>query len=168
MIDQLEFNRPHWVGIDVGVTGAIALLDPNGALILLEDMPTTTGRQGKRLTSAALLAQVVRDFPPGTKVIVEDQSSRPGQGVTSVFSLGRSLGVIEGVLSALGFEYDKVSPSSWKQHHRLYGADKDFSRTRALELDPELAPYLKRKQDHGRAEAYLIARYGMANEGGSV
>ncbi|KAL9268539.1 Holliday junction resolvase MOC1, chloroplastic-like protein, partial [Drosera capensis] len=40
------------------------------------------------------------------------------------------------------------------------GTSKDESRKLASALFPSLSPMLKRKKDHGRAEALLIAAYG--------
>lgn len=98
----------------------------------------------------------------GIIVVVEKVGARPGQGVTSMFSFGKSAGYIEGVLSALGVPYQLVSPATWKREFSLIGKDKNASITVCRHLFPELD--LKRTErcrtdSDGKAEATLIAEY---------
>ena len=48
--------------------------------------------------------------------------------------------------------------TTWKRFYGLIRADKEQSSLTALQLHPELAAKLARRQDVGRAEALLIAR----------
>jgi len=82
--------------------------------------------------------------------------------VTSVFSFGRSLGVIEGFVAAHKMELHRVRPHAWKKHFGLVGKDKDAARGLAIELYPSVADELSRKKDCGRADALLIAAYALA------
>lgn len=149
------------IGIDPGLSGAIALLS-NGVFQGVEDMPTVpkgTGR--KQQVNAAALAELLRDYDAGV-IYVERVSAMPKQGVSSTFAFGESFGVIRGVASALCMSLEFVTPQVWKRRFRLVGADKDLARTKASELHPT-AP-LARKKDIGRADAILIARYGWELE----
>jgi crossover junction endodeoxyribonuclease RuvC len=136
-----------------------------GFISALQDMPTMLIGKGtgkvKRQIDAAGLAVILRDSSMGfrdeTIVIVEKVSSMPGQGVSSVFSLGDSFGVIRGVCAALRLPVHFVAPATWKKHFGL-GSDKEEARARAINLFPDAS--LARKKDHGRAEAILIALYG--------
>lgn len=156
------------VGIDPGISGAIAMYDPEGQRMLrVADMPITAKSSGKgNQVAAHALAIILRDMAP-TFAVVEQQGAMPGQGVTSMLSLGRTLGVIEGVLAALEIPYVLVQPQAWKKRAGLKGADKDKSRTLAMQMFPGHATDLARKLDHGRAEAMLIARFG-ANDSHSL
>ena len=158
-------------GIDPGITGAIAWMgdvaDPT-PLVLLEDMPTMQrGKTGnKQQINAAELARMLRDNPP-THVYLEHVMGAPRKtgggsvmGAASAFNFGHSFGVIQGVLGALGIPYELVTPAVWKKRANLVGAEKDMSRTRAIELFPMEAKRLARKKDVGRAEALLIAMFG--------
>ena len=144
------------LGVDPGKTGAIAALTVDGRLAGVDDMPVTGS-----IVSAALLDELVHNRVdpladrPGTAVI-ELVHAMPGQGVTSMFSFGRSLGVVEGVLAAQEWSIEWVTPARWKKTLGL-SADKDESRRRAIELWPEHAGLFARKKDNGRAEAALIA-----------
>lgn len=154
------------VGIDPGVTGAIAALDDPGdgrppALLAVHDMPTVTDPTGRQRVSAAGLAALLRSLAPDS-VLVEQVGAAPvagrRQGAQSMFNFGRSLGVIEGVTQTLGLPLRFVHPTAWKTRAGLIRRPKDVARTVALQLYPE-AP-LHRKADIGRADAILIARYG--------
>lgn len=151
------------IGIDPGMTGAIALLDGDQAL-LVDDLPATDSGRSKSLC-APLLADLMRNYieQAGGRptVILERVAARPGQGVSSMFSFGRSYGIVEGVIGSLGLPLSRVTPQSWKRKAKLLGKEKDASRALAIELFPEVANRLSRKKDCGRAEAILIAFYGL-------
>jgi len=148
------------LGVDPGKSGAIAGLSLNGRLIGVDDMPVVGP-----IISPVLLDQLVHNYVdplvdrPGTAVI-EDVHAMPKQGVSSVFSFGRALGVVEGVVAGNGFAVQYVSPAKWKRQLGLTN-DKGTSRRRAIELWPERADWFKRVKDDGRAEAALIAYHWL-------
>lgn len=139
------------IGVDPGKTGAIALLWPNGELCEIHDMPI----MGKIVSPQILTSFEVWDDHCYGTVIIEDVHAHPGQGVSSMFSFGRSLGVIEGVFAAAGKPIAYVSPAKWKKAMGLT-ADKGSSRRKAIERWPE-SRLFDRVKDDGRAEAALIA-----------
>lgn len=157
------------LGIDPGLTGAIAALDHNGALIDATDLPTILiGKGGgsvKRQISAAGLAEHLRwvtgRIMDDTLVIIERVAAMPKQGASSTFSLGDTSGCIRGVVATLGLPISYVTPAQWKKHFGL-GTDKEEARARATLLYP--AAELTRKKDHNRAEAILLARYGLETQ----
>ena len=150
------------IGIDIGLTGGIAIL-VDGALSALYPMPTTpVGVKNKRI----VLPEGVVGALQGVAVPLEDcgiyvehVSSRPGEGVASAFSFGRSLGVIHGVVAGLGGRAEFVHPVVWKRYFDLLKSDKEASRQKASVLAGGDF-WFPRKKDHGLAEAYLIALYG--------
>lgn len=152
------------VGIDPGVSGAIAGVSPSSRFAWVEDMPIATQMTKTRKHNqidAAGLARVLRPrLAEITLVLIERVHAMPGQGVSGVFSLGDSAGCIRGVCAALGLSVQFVEPMRWKKHAGLVKADKDASRTLAVQLYPGASGALMRKKDHGRAEALLIARFG--------
>ena len=152
------------VGVDPGKTGALALLSDAGNLIAVEDMPVVGA-----IISPVLLAEIVHNWidpfadPPYGTAVVEDVHAMPKQGVASMFSFGRSLGVAEGVLAGEGLAIQYVSPAKWKRALGLTN-DKGASRRRAIELFPHLGSQFKRVKDDGRAEAALIAWWHWKHE----
>jgi len=149
------------IGIDVGNSGAVAIMDGT-KVVLLCDMPCTPKRTGKgQEVNAYLLTDILLPYVGRLEfAYVEAVSAMPKQGVTSMFTFGRSLGVVEGVLSALRVPTEFVTPRAWKKHHSLIGKEKDASRTLAIAKYPCSATDLCRKKDHGRADALLICEYG--------
>jgi len=145
------------IGCDPGISGALALLDDNLALIEVVDMPTMAMGKTKRQVNAAELAKILSQWK-GATAYVEKVSAYPEQGVTAMFNFGMSYGVILGVLGALQIPVILVSPQSWKKKAGIIGSVKDVSRTKAQQLYPEAD--LARKKDCGRADSILIARFG--------
>ena len=151
------------IGIDPGITGAIAVLDKDTTKIIqLEDMPITPDGKGKKnKVSGTGIKRVLGQYSPDDvfMVVLEQVHAMPGQGVSSMFSFGRSYGAIEAAVGVLGFSLVYVTPQRWKRTAGLIGALKDASRGKVLDLYPDASVH--RKKDSGRADAVLIARYGI-------
>ena len=143
------------IGIDPGVSGAIAIVDNNGALIDAYDMPVVAGQVSAHLLATVECWKGYVDNPFGT-VVIEDVHAMPKQGVTSSFNFGRSKGVVEGVFAGAGLPIEYVTPAKWKRALGLT-KDKGACRRRAIELWPAHSDKFKRAKDDGRAEAALIA-----------
>lgn len=152
------------MSIDPGLSGAIAVFE-GGALIEIIDMPThelTRNGKAKRQISASALAGIFTQHDP-RHVIVEKVSAMPGQGVTSMFSFGRSLGIIEGIIAAYNIPATYVMPSVWTKAIGR-GAGKDASRARACELYPSHQKQFARVKDDGRADAVLIGTWFLKGQ----
>jgi crossover junction endodeoxyribonuclease RuvC len=150
------------IGIDPGLDGAVAIINGTGNLVVI-DMPTVTverNGKSKRQVSATELAQILASHNSNNcHVFVEKVSAMAGQGVTSVFSFGRSFGMIEGILAAFRLPVTFVPPATWVKAVGR-GQGKDASRARAMELFPENQADFKRVKDDGRSDAALIAYWG--------
>ena len=150
------------LGIDPGSSGAVALLGVNGKPIMVFDVPTVLAYKSsktRRMLDANGLTRNIKRMlipHPATIAVVEDVRAMPGQGVSSMFSFGKSFGIALGVLAALEISTELVPPERWKKHFRL-GRDKEQARALAARLYPTVELELKRHQN--RAEALLLARY---------
>jgi crossover junction endodeoxyribonuclease RuvC len=140
-------------GIDPGLSGAVAFYNAAANSVLVHDMPVVDGE-----VSAPLLATLVLNYAP-TIALIERVASMPHDGHVGAFRFGRATGVVLGVFGALGVHLCSVPPQTWKKHYGLIKQDKEASRQLAISLMPAAADSLKRKKDHGRAEAILIALY---------
>lgn len=150
------------LGFDPGQTGAIAAYDGTTITGLI-DMPTMSRMHGSgRQVDPYTLATAVIDLCAGRNAtaVIEAVSAKTGQGVSSMFRFGESVGVVLGVLGALQMPVRWVTPQRWKKAAGLVGKDKDAARSLAIQLHPEVADMLTRKNDHNRGEAILIARFG--------
>jgi crossover junction endodeoxyribonuclease RuvC len=156
------------IGIDPGLTGAIAFFDTSGGTLTLSDMPVVSVKRNNKLkneVSAAGLVDVIKTQVIGLtshKAFIERVGAMPGQGVSSVFSFGRSLGIVEGVVASFGIATTIVPPVTWQKAVNVRGGT-DGSRARAMELFPAYANLFARKKDDGRADAALIAWYGATH-----
>ena len=151
------------VGIDPGLTGAIAILD-NKKVISLFDMPVMAeGKKNKRQLNSAQLVNILSEYKKRkddeVSVVVEQVNAMPGQGVTSMFNFGQTFGAIKGVCAAMVLPIFFVRPSKWKKHFELINASKDSSRTKAIEMYPSLSNQLTKKKDVNKSDAILIARF---------
>jgi len=90
---------------------------------------------------------------------VERQSIRPGQRGAS--QMMANYGALLGALGALRVPTVLVTPGAWKVAAGLRGKDKSASRDLATRCWPSWAESFRRVRDDGRAEAALIAIYGM-------
>ena len=150
------------IGIDPGLSGAIAILEDNKVLNIF-DMPVMAeGKKNKRQLNSAQLVNIIRDNTVSTDevaVVVEQVNAMPGQGVTSMFNFGQTFGAIKGVCAALNLPIFFVRPSKWKKHFELINSSKDSSRTKTIEMYPSLSNQLSKKKDVNKSDAILIARF---------
>lgn len=165
------------IGIDPGVSGAVAIFD--GAALAVVDIPTQARRYGKgNEVSPAGLGRLLGPYRDRDCVIVLEQVNAmpptgkpcrvckrsPSMGATSAFHFGEGVGVIRGVAAALEIPIAFVLPQVWKRKAGLISKDKDAARTLAMELFPHYADSLAWKKDIGRADAILIAKFGLDPE----
>jgi crossover junction endodeoxyribonuclease RuvC len=154
------------VGADPGLGGAVALLDTTDDRLLIWDMPThalTRSGKAKREIDAYSLADILR-LHRIDHLFIERVGAMPGQGVSSVFAFGQAFGVIRGVASAIGIPMTLVSPAKWKKDLGVPAA-KDGARARCSQIFPAHAHLWSRSKDHSRAEALLLAHYGIKTNG---
>jgi crossover junction endodeoxyribonuclease RuvC len=150
------------IGIDPGLSGAIAILKKNKVIDIF-DMPVMPeGKKNKRQLNSAQLAKLLKDnIAPEEEIVivVEQVNAMPGQGVTSMFNFGQTFGAIKGIAAALELPIFFVRPAKWKKHFELINSTKDASRTKAIEMYPALSDELSKKKDVNKSDAILIARF---------
>lgn len=155
-----------FVGIDPGLTGAVAAVDSAGTCAV-EDLPTVqlpgSGLVRRRVDGLAL-AKMLRHMVPighACLVVIEDVIALGGKNnaVQTQGSIMRSVGTIEAAVEILRMPIKRAQPRTWKKFYGL-GAEKGASLAIARELYP-LAP-LGLAKHHNRAEALLLAHYGQA------
>ena len=152
------------IGIDPGITGAICFFE-NGKIIDVIEMPSMAeGKKNKRqVNSAQIVYEINKKIKnlkkENIKIIIEQVSAMPGQGVTSMFNFGQSFGILKGICSAMQLPVYFVRPAKWKKYFNLINSEKDASRTRAIEIFPYFSSRLSRKKDSNKADAILLASF---------
>ena len=152
------------IGIDPGISGSICFFKEGKILDVIE-MPTMTeGKKNKKQVNGSqiyneILKRVNKFEKNDIRVVVEQVSAMPGQGVTSMFNFGQSFGILKGICSAMQLPIYFVRPAKWKKYFNLINSEKDASRTRAIEIFPYFSSQLSKKKDANKADAILIASF---------
>jgi crossover junction endodeoxyribonuclease RuvC len=149
-------------GLDPGLSGALFLLSADRSFGRAYDMPTHSlarGGKDKREIDIHALVALLNERRPG-HVFIEQVGAMPGQGATSMFAFGKGYGIVLGACAALGLPFTLVHPRAWKKALGV-PPDKDGARARASQLLPAYAEQWPRKKDDGKAEAALLAHWGI-------
>ena len=152
------------IGIDPGISGSICFFE-NGKIIDVIEMPTMTeGKKNKRQVNGSQIyneinKKIEKYENQNIRVVIEQVSAMPGQGVTSMFNFGQSFGILKGICSAMQLPMYFVRPAKWKKYFSLINSEKDASRTRVIEMFPYFSSQLSKKKDSNKADAILIANY---------
>ena len=152
------------IGIDPGITGSICFFQ-DGKIIDVIEMPNMPeGKKNKKQVNGSQIFNEISERikkldKKDIKVIIEQVSAMPGQGVTSMFNFGQSFGILKGICSAMQLPMYFVRPTKWKKYFNLINSEKDASRTRAIEIFPYFSGELSRKKDSNKADAILIASF---------
>lgn len=152
------------IGIDPGISGSICFFQ-DGKINDVVEMPTMA--EGKKNKKQLNGSQIFNEISNRTlkidrediRVVIEQVSAMPGQGVTSMFNFGQSFGILKGICSAMQLPMYFVRPAKWKKYFNLINSEKDASRARAIEIFPYFSSQLSRKKDCNKADAILIASF---------
>ena len=152
------------IGIDPGISGSICFFQ-DGKIVDVVEMPTMTeGKKNKKQVNGSQIFNEISEKikkldKKEIKVVIEQVSAMPGQGVTSMFNFGQSFGILKGICSAMQLPMYFVRPAKWKKYFNLINSEKDASRTRAIEIFPYFSSHLSKKKDSNKADAILIASF---------
>lgn len=162
---------PQWViGVDPDASGAVALLKPDHSAQVFDSphLKVLVGKRMRKRLDTKSIVQLLHSFdaPTGTTAYIEQSIPYPKDGKQGWWSGGFGYGLWIGILVASGFSVIPVPSIVWKNVFKLSGSSstKDDSREVASMMFPSLSSQLKRKKDHGRAEALLIAAYGKSQK----
>ena len=176
------------VGIDPGQQGSIAFIDMKKKKEWIEDMSLLP----ENVINANYLYNLIsnqKDVCQRIYVFLEKAQAMPGQGSVSMFNYGTGYGKILAVLEILGLSFEEVRPNKWKTEFGLSGLKKTNKKEKmtkeektaakkqrkemAVKTAMQMFPRLKNefytskgKMLDGRAEALLIAAYGVRKVGG--
>jgi len=152
------------IGIDPGLSGSICFFE-DGKILDVVEMPTMTERKKnkKQVNGSQIYNEILKRTSnldkSDIKVVIEQVSAMPGQGVTSMFNFGQSYGILKGICSAMQLPVYFVRPAKWKKYFNLINSEKDASRTRAIEIFPYFSSQLSKKKDSNKADAILISSF---------
>jgi crossover junction endodeoxyribonuclease RuvC len=148
-------SQPVVMGADPGLTGGLAFLDLEGKLVAVYDMPTVEREIGWKAIELLLTTQ--HSLRHAYVEHVTGGQQRPN----GAFNFGMGFGVLKTVISMCNVPMTLVHPAKWKKAMGLSG-DKANSRAKAMMQWPNMAQNFQRVKDDGRAEAALVALYGLS------
>lgn len=158
------------VGVDPGLSGGLAAVQriATGGILFREaiDVPVVGEAAKRRIDVAGVLGFLQRHQPD--QALIERAQAMPDQGASSGFIYGRAVGALEACIVGMQIPITIIESTAWKKAHAISrnGREmttaqvKEMSRQRAIQLFPSTDAFA-RKADHGRAEAALIAWYGL-------
>ena len=152
------------IGIDPGISGSVCFFE-DGKILEVVEMPTMVeGKKNKKQVNGAQIyneisKKISQIDKKNIRVVIEQVSAMPGQGVTSMFNFGQSFGILKGICSAMQLPMYFVRPAKWKKYFGLINSEKDASRTKAIEMFPYYSSQLSKKKDSNKADAILIASF---------
>ena len=152
------------IGIDPGISGSICFLQDGKILEVIEMPIMTEGKKNKKQVNGSQIYNEICRITNNIekqdiRIVIEQVSAMPGQGVTSMFNFGQSFGILKGISSAMQLPVYFVRPAKWKKYFNLINSEKDASRTRAIEIFPYFSSQLSKKKDSNKADAILIANF---------
>lgn len=161
----------NFIGIDPGITGAIAIFNDDRNWVKFFDAPVFETSSGRMRcdphTAAGIVREIKSEWVKGEAIwVLEEVHPMPGIGSIGGFSLGYSYGMWLTVFATLHISIRLITPERWKKALGLslpkvkQSVRKEAGRQKALELFPCAADALSRKKDHGRADALLLAHWG--------
>ena len=152
------------IGIDPGISGSICFFEDGKILEVIEMPVMTEGKKNKKQVNGSQFfnefsKRINKKKDDEVRVVIEQVSAMPGQGVTSMFNFGQSFGILKGICSTMQLPMFFVRPAKWKKYFNLINSEKDASRTRAIEIFPYFSTQLSKKKDSNKADAILIASF---------
>ena len=152
------------IGIDPGISGSICFFEDGKVIDIIEMPSMAEGKKNKKQVNGAQIyneisSRIKKINKGDIKVVIEQVSAMPGQGVTSMFNFGQSFGVLKGICSAMQLSVYFVRPTKWKKYFNLINTEKDASRTKVIEIFPYISSQLSRKKDANKADALLLASF---------
>lgn len=145
------------IGIDPGKSGGIAVIHytVNGARSRVMDVIKMPETEADLANYLRRLKKTKHD----TAVFLELVGSMPKQGISSTWKFAQNYGMIRGILAALRFQREFVTPTSWQGLLKCRsGGDKNVTKRKAQELFPKL------NITHAIADSLLIAEFGRRIE----
>ena len=163
-----------FIGVDNGLDGGLIAIDEDGQIIHKTIMPTVGAGASKRELDLPTILQFFKGMSGSFRVagvVLEKGIAMPKQSSVSTFKTGRGIGLIEGIVVALGFRYQVIAPRTWQKEmlrdlHKTSGNTKQASILAAERLFPGVdwrSTERSKNAHHGLTDAALMAEYGRRN-----
>lgn len=171
-----------YAGVDPGLTGAVAVISPDGQVRIFDTPVIETVVNGKKrhvpdeaqmISILEKLLASIQYAATSIHVVLEKVNAMPSfgpggrrtMGAASMFNFGFGYGLWCMALTALKLPHDRVHPATWKAR-LLRDTNKDDGAAAQLagRLYPAADPLLRGPKGGlkmGRVDALLLAHYGQ-------
>jgi len=154
-----------YIGIDIGVSGAIAVIEDMKILDLIA-MPVLQTTKNKKEYDMKKIIDFLKKYKNST-AILEKTQAMPKLGTVQAHQLGKGSGIMMGILSTLGIRHHIIHPKTW-QSKILKDCPGNDTKTKSIIAAQRLFPnenFLRtdrsKKVDHNFCDAVLIAFFGQ-------
>lgn len=156
------------ISADPGAPCTLAFMSPAGQILNVAEKEAvainfkkSSWQNNHNLMGERMLDWIGETGGDGCVGVVELVGPMPGEGLVSACRFTGSMYLFLGLCVGFGIPVTQVSPQKWKRDLGLRapkdGNLKELSRQRAISQFPMNTQLFKRKLDHNRAEAILIA-----------
>lgn len=161
------------IGVDPGLTGAYAILEADGSLLTVDDLPVITHGKAKWIDAGRLRDRIIEVLHGDTGVaVVEHTHAMPKTASATVSSMGMTLG---STLAAVQMSYlgiELVTPAQWKGALGLTNPKATDTQRKKASLDRARLLFptadLPLEKSHNRAESLLIAYWRIHRAAGKM
>lgn len=170
----MSARRTLIIGVDPGLKGAVGVLehlaDGTSRVVDIFDMPLVEVPGGKFRIDLYQLALLVERYTPETVLaVIEEVGFMKGKEARgTAFTFGYATGAVTGILAGLMVSIQTVIPAVWKPSLGLASSSvktaaefKVLSIEKAKAILPGAEKFLTKKKHDGRAEAILLAYWGL-------
>ena len=150
------------IGIDPGISGSICFFEDGKILEVIEMPIMIEGKKNKKQVNGAQIynefSKWINNKDNEIRVVIEQVSAMPGQGVTSMFNFGQSFGILKGICSAMQLPMFFVRPARWKKYFNLINSQKTPVGQEQLKYFL-IFQHNYQKKDSNKADAILITSF---------
>ncbi len=122
-----------YIGVDLGLSGGIVILDENQRVIHKYVMPIIKIK-GKSEYDIKTIVQILQGIAIPAAIddikvyaVLEKSHVRPISGKRACFTNGFGYGLMQGILESIGISYEIVKPQTWMKELEIDSKDKKGS-----------------------------------------
>jgi len=158
---------PLVIGIDLGLKGAVCLIDSTGMAAYAHIMPTMKNPHGGNDVDVVALRRILNSYPKVRigLTVIEHTHAFGREAPKALFSFGRGTGRVQALLELEGYQYQEVRPTEWKKVV-LTGTTRD--KAAAIAYCHRRFPDLNPTNHDGIADAFCLAEYARRVLAGGI
>lgn len=155
----------HYLGIDPGKNGGIALIDSNGKVLLTSQIPLIA----KKEVDVQQLCRFITNVVFNTEnifICLENVHAVQQVSATASFEFGKICGILEAIIYLCEKPFQKVNPKTWQKEAWIgITPIKLPSKDDKIKIDTKATSLLAVKRLYPVADLHLSPRVGNPHDG---